>query len=69
MKRVLTEEFTAVEISRDGVQAELKQDYQQRSIVRLKLTLRGTESVEDVELEAIALVQSAIAQGKLDPIR
>ena len=57
----------SVEISRDGVQAELKQDYEQRSIVRLTLTLRGTERVEDVEAGAIALVRSAISQGKLDP--
>ncbi|MBW4515266.1 MAG: exonuclease SbcCD subunit D [Timaviella obliquedivisa GSE-PSE-MK23-08B] len=56
-----------VEISRGTVQAELKQDYQQRSIVRLKLTLRGTESLEEVELGAIDLVQAAIAQGKIDP--
>jgi DNA repair protein SbcD/Mre11 len=56
-----------VEISADGVKAELKQDFQQRPIVRLKQTLRGTESVEEVEAGAIAAVQSAITSGKLDP--
>jgi DNA repair protein SbcD/Mre11 len=49
------------------IHAELKQDFQQRSILRLKLTLKGVESVEDVETEAIALVQAAIAKRQLIP--
>jgi DNA repair protein SbcD/Mre11 len=56
-----------VEISSAGIQAELKQDYQQRPIRRLKMTLRGEEGVEEVEAGAIALIQAAMQQGKIDP--
>jgi DNA repair protein SbcD/Mre11 len=56
-----------VDISSAGIQAELKQDYQQRPISRLKMTLRGEEGVEDVEAGAIALIQSAMQKGKIDP--
>lgn len=56
-----------VEISKAGIQAELKQDYYQRPIVRLRLTARGQESTEDLELGAIALVQQAIQSGTLKP--
>lgn len=56
-----------VEITASGIQAELKQDYYQRSIVRLKFTVRGDESVEEVEQAAITQVQQAIQTGYLDP--
>lgn len=56
-----------VEISTSGIQAELKQEYYQRSIVRLKFTVRGDESVEEVEQAAIVQVQQAIQTGNLDP--
>jgi DNA repair exonuclease SbcCD nuclease subunit len=57
----------SVEISADGINAELKQDFQQRSILRLKLTLKGVESTEEVEAGAIALVQEAIDKRRLIP--
>jgi DNA repair exonuclease SbcCD nuclease subunit len=56
-----------VEINAQGIQADLKCDYYQRSIQRLKLTLRGQESVEEVYQGAIAQVQTAIGSGKLRP--
>lgn len=56
-----------VEIGEAGIQAELKQDYYQRPIVQLRLTARGTETMEEVEAGAIAQVQRAIESGKLDP--
>ncbi len=48
-----------------GIQAELKRDYAQRSIVRLKVTVRGQESLEVLEAAAIATVQDAMKAGKL----
>jgi DNA repair protein SbcD/Mre11 len=57
----------SVEISTTGITAELKQDYQQRPIVRLKLTLRGTEEAEAVAAGAIALLQEAIQKRQIDP--
>ncbi|NJO43629.1 MAG: DNA repair exonuclease [Cyanobacteria bacterium CRU_2_1] len=56
-----------VEIDASGVRAELKRDYCQRPIVRLKFTIRGQECLEEVEQTAIALVKQAIQQGKLNP--
>lgn len=57
-----------VEINANGeIIPQLKQDYYQRPIVRLKLTTRGQESLEDVEAEAISLVQNAIQTDKLRP--
>lgn len=56
-----------VEINKSGIQADLKQDYYQRSTVRLKVIARGDESVEQVEQAAITQVQQAIQTGKLDP--
>ncbi len=56
-----------VELSAAGIRAELKQDYYQRPIVRLKLTARGQESLEELEASAIALVQQTIRSGKLNP--
>jgi DNA repair exonuclease SbcCD nuclease subunit len=56
-----------VEMDRSGICAYLKQDYYQRPIVRLLLTMRGSESLEEVEQEAIAIVQDAIRSGRLNP--
>ena len=56
-----------VAIDACGIQAELKQDYYQRPVVRLKLTTAGQDSVEQVEEKAIALVQQAIQTHKLNP--
>lgn len=57
-----------VELNETGLRAELKQDYYQRSMVRLRHTLRGQETVEIVETEAIATLQSAIDSGKIHPL-
>lgn len=54
-----------VEVTESGIQAELKQDYRQRPVVRLGLTLKGQETAEAVESEAIALVQHAVTVGKI----
>ena len=51
----------------EGINAELKQDYYQRSIVRLKLTARGQESVEEIIAAAHTTVEAAIQTGKLEP--
>lgn len=56
-----------VEIDANGIRADLKQDYYQRSIVRLKLTARGQESLEELEEAAIAQVQTAIQAGTIQP--
>nr|WP_199313576.1 metallophosphoesterase [Leptolyngbya sp. FACHB-671] len=56
-----------VEMNGSGVQAELKQDYYQRPIVRLRFMTRGQESQEEVEQEAIAKVTEAIQSKQLDP--
>lgn len=56
-----------VEMDESGIRAELKQNYYQRAIVRLKVAARGQESLEDLEEAAIAQVQHAIQSGKLQP--
>jgi len=56
-----------VEINSTGIHAELKQDYCQRPALRLKLTTRGQESLEELEESAIALVQQAIQSRKINP--
>ncbi|GAP97372.1 metallophosphoesterase family protein [Leptolyngbya sp. NIES-2104] len=56
-----------VELSDQGIDAQLKTDYYQRPWVRLKLKARGQESTEEIEQSAIALVQSAIQSGQLNP--
>lgn len=56
-----------VEMNSSGVQAELKQDYYQRPIVRLRFTTRGQESLEEVEQGAIATLTQAIQSKQLDP--
>ena len=54
-----------VEIDQSGIRAELKRDYYQRSIVRLSLTARGEESLEELEQLAIATVEQAIQSRAL----
>ncbi|KAM3094819.1 exonuclease SbcCD subunit D [Phormidesmis sp. 146-35] len=56
-----------VELTPEGIQAELKKEYYQRPFVRLKLTARGQESLEEIEEMAIAQVQSAIKSKQLKP--
>ncbi len=56
-----------VEINSTGIHAELKQDYCQRPALRLKLTTRGQESLEELKASAIALVQQAIQSRKINP--
>jgi DNA repair exonuclease SbcCD nuclease subunit len=56
-----------VEFTAQGIQATLKQDYYQRPVVRLYLTARGQESLEDLEAAAVAVVQQAIQTGELRP--
>jgi DNA repair protein SbcD/Mre11 len=56
-----------VEIDASGIRAELKREYTQRSIVRLKVTARGQESQEEMEAAAIATVQQALTSGKIRP--
>ena len=56
-----------VELTAAGIHAELKQDYYQRPALRLKLTTRGQESLEELEESAIALVQQAIQSRKINP--
>jgi DNA repair protein SbcD/Mre11 len=54
-----------IEITEAGIQADLKRDYYQRSVVRLKVTARGEESVEEIEQQAIEQVQHAIQRGEI----
>ncbi|MEL6221867.1 MAG: exonuclease SbcCD subunit D [Cyanobacteria bacterium J06627_8] len=56
-----------VDLADDGIQAELKRDYYQRPIIRLALELAGTESVEDIEQQAIAFIEDAIQAGRIQP--
>ncbi len=56
-----------VEIDSTGIRAELKRDYYQRPIVRLKVVAKGQESVEELEAASIAVVQQALQNGMTDP--
>ena len=56
-----------VELTDEGIQAELKTDYYQRQLVRLKVKARGSESLEELEEAAIAVVQQAISSDQLKP--
>lgn len=56
-----------VEINPEGVQAELKQDYQQRPIVRLRHKVTEKETMEEVEQGAIATIEKGIYAGYLRP--
>ncbi len=54
-----------VELVQNGIRAELKRDYYQRPFVRLQVTARGQERLEEIEEAAIAIVQQAIHSGKI----
>lgn len=56
-----------VDVKADGVQAELKQDYRQRPVVRLQVKTTGDESETDVVSMATTAVAEAIAAQKLIP--
>jgi DNA repair protein SbcD/Mre11 len=56
-----------VEINDTDIQTELKQDYYQRPVVRLKLSTNGQESVEELEQQAVTQVQQAMQQNRLNP--
>ncbi|NEQ95574.1 MAG: exonuclease SbcCD subunit D [Cyanothece sp. SIO2G6] len=56
-----------VELVNNQVTAQLCQDYQQRSVVRLQLKLSGKELVNEVETAAYDCVQAAIASQSLIP--
>jgi len=56
-----------VDISEAGISTELKRDYYQRPVVRLSLTARGQESLEELEQAVISQVQQAIQSRTLDP--
>ncbi len=53
-----------VELSPNGIAAELKQDYRQRSILRLSLNTNPDQTAAEIEQAAIALVQKAANKGK-----
>jgi DNA repair protein SbcD/Mre11 len=55
-----------VELSTEGVKAELKQDYEQRNILRLSLEAHPNQTAAELEQAAIALVQEAATQGKTE---
>lgn len=46
------------------IEADLKQDYQQRAILRLVVEAKKSWSLADLEQAAIAQLQQAVAQGK-----
>lgn len=56
-----------VDIKDSQVNAQLKTDYRQRPIVRLRLKLRGQEALEEIEGLALAIVDQAINQAHLVP--
>ncbi|MDB9524978.1 exonuclease SbcCD subunit D [Oscillatoria sp. CS-180] len=56
-----------VDITADGIEATLQQDYRQRSIVRLRVTTTGNESEDDVLAMATAKVEAAIQARDLVP--
>jgi DNA repair exonuclease SbcCD nuclease subunit len=56
-----------VELTTEGIQADLKTDYYQRPWVQLQLKTRGDESMEQIEATAIATIETAIQAGTLDP--
>jgi DNA repair exonuclease SbcCD nuclease subunit len=52
-----------VEFSSEGVKAELKQDYQQRNILRLSLQADPEQTAAELEQAVTALVQKAAKRG------
>jgi exonuclease SbcD len=56
-----------IELTSEGIQADLKTEYYQRSVVRLRLKAQGQESATQIEEGAIAQIQAAIQSGQLNP--
>lgn len=56
-----------VEIERNNIRADLKNEYRQRPIIRLDMVAKGDESEEDIESLAIATVESAIQTKTIVP--
>ncbi|MBE9077618.1 DNA repair exonuclease [Romeria aff. gracilis LEGE 07310] len=56
-----------VELTEQGIQAELKTDYIQRPIVRLEYVARSQDPMELVESGAIATLETAIQSQRLIP--
>ena len=56
-----------VEIDKQGIRAELKTDYKQRPIVRLRLKLTSHDELESVEEMAIALLKKSIKAKEIVP--
>ena len=56
-----------VSIKNGQVNAQLHTDYRQRPITRFRLTLRGSEALDDVEGLAIKTIDQATAQKRLVP--
>lgn len=56
-----------VEMEQSRIQATLKCDYQQRSIVRLQLSATGQETTEELEQQAITIVEQAILKQQIQP--
>ncbi|PSN13295.1 DNA repair exonuclease [filamentous cyanobacterium CCP5] len=56
-----------VDIDHGQVTAQLQTDYQQRSLVRLRLTAAGQESQESLVEQAHGTVRQAIASGQIQP--
>lgn len=56
-----------VEIDAKGIHAELKQDYLQRPMHRLSLTLKGQETADEVFELAIAKIQTAVSSQQIQP--
>lgn len=58
-----------VDLDNGKVEAQLQTDYRQRPIVRLSLTLRGQEALEDIEGLAFQILNQAIEQKRITPAR
>lgn len=56
-----------VEIDEQGIRAELKTDYKQRPIVRLRLKLTSHDELESVERVAITLIEKSIKAKEIVP--
>ncbi|MEO1401485.1 MAG: exonuclease SbcCD subunit D [Cyanobacteria bacterium J06635_1] len=57
-----------VNLDSTGIRAELKTDYRQRPIVRLRITAKGQESIEDITQSAIATLDQANLPTAPQPI-
>ncbi|MGB8698658.1 MAG: metallophosphoesterase [Thermosynechococcaceae cyanobacterium] len=53
-----------VELTAEGIQADLKQDYRQRDIVRLMVQAQPDQTSAELEQAAIAVVQKAAKKGR-----